>query len=159
VSDALARYFAAEKQGSLVFVAVGVLSLVAAALLARTPWKGALWPPLVLGLGALVVGGGVWLRTDRQVAELQATLARSPPELRSVEVPRMERIQRTFRLIKTVEIVVLAAGLALAFLFARGSTAYAVGVGLAVEAAILLGLDLLASRRADVYVDALRRLT
>jgi hypothetical protein len=106
-----------------------------------------------------VVGGAVWLRTDRQVAELQGTLAKSPAALRSVEVPRMERIQRNFRVIKTVEIVVLAVGFALAFLFPRGSTGYALGIGLAVEVAILLWLDLLASRRADVYLEALRRLT
>jgi hypothetical protein len=118
-----------------------------------------LWPLLALGLGSVVVGGTVWLRTDRQVAELQALLAHSPSELRARELPRMERIQRTFRVIKVAEIVVLAGGLALTFLFPRGSAGYAVGLALAVEAAVLLGLDLFASRRADVYVDALRQVS
>ena len=156
MSDALARYFAEEKQGSLVFVGFGVASVLAAILVARSPWKGALWPLLVLGLGAVVVGSTVYLRTDRQVAELQALLDRDPAELRARELPRLERIQRTFRVLKMAEIALVAAGLALTFVFSRGSTAYAVGIALAVEAAVLLGLDLLASRRADVYVDALR---
>jgi uncharacterized membrane protein HdeD (DUF308 family) len=159
LSDALARYFAEEKQGSLVFVAFGVASVVAALVVARTPWKGALWPLLVLGLGAVVVGSTVFLRTDRQVADLQALLARDPAGLKARELPRLERIQGTFRVLKTAEIAVVAAGLALTFVFSRGSTAYAVGIALAVEAAVLLGLDLLASRRADVYAEALRGLS
>jgi uncharacterized membrane protein HdeD (DUF308 family) len=158
LSEALARYFAGEKRGSLVFVVFGVASAVAAVVVARTPWKGALWPLLVLGLGAAVVGSTVFRRTDRQVADLQALLARDPAELKARELPRLERIQGTFRVLKMAEIALVAAGLALTFVFSRGSTAYAVGIALAVEAAVLLGLDLVASRRADVYVEALRGL-
>jgi hypothetical protein len=159
VSEALVRYFAAEKQGSLVFVAVGLASVVAAVLLLRTAWRGAAYPFALLGLGAAVVGTTVWLRTDRQVAGLQATLDRSSADLRAAEVPRMERVQRSFRVIKVVEMVLLAGGLALAFVFPRGALLHGVGAGLAMQAAILLFLDLVASRRADDYLDALRRLT
>jgi hypothetical protein len=159
MSEALVRYFAAEKQGSLVFVAVGLASVVAAVLLLRTAWRGAAFPFALLGLGAAVVGGAVWLRTDGQVRELQSTLARNPADLRAAEVPRMERVQRSFRIIKVVETALLAGGLTLAFVFPRGALLHGVGAGLALQAAILLFLDLVAARRADDYLEALRRLT
>ena len=158
MSEALARYFALEKQGSVVFVAVGLASVMAAVLLFRTPGKGAAAPFAILGLGAAVVGGAVWMRTDGQVAALQAVLDESPAALKAAEVPRMERIQRNFRVIKAIEIALLAAGLALAFVFPRGAVLHGVGAGLAVQASLLLLLDLTASRRADDYLEALRRL-
>jgi hypothetical protein len=55
-----------------------------------------------------------------------------------------------------VEIVLLAAGIAMTFAFRRREQLYAAGIGLLLQASVMLVLDLFAERRADVYIAAIR---
>jgi hypothetical protein len=77
------------------------------------------WPLAAVAAIQLAVGGTVLLRTDRQVAALEARLAADPAGFRDLEAARMERVMAGFRLYKTVEIALLAAGIALCLAFPR----------------------------------------
>lgn len=156
----LIRYFAAEKQEGLLFVAVGVAALVVSAFLLRGggPYRGMALPLAAVALIQLGVGGGVWLRTDRQVADLSARLDRESAAYRVAETARMEKVMSGFRLYKAVEIALLAAGIGLALLFPSRDVLYSAGIGLVAQAALMLVLDLFAERRAREYLDALARL-
>ncbi len=156
----LVRYFAAEKQESLLFVAAGLAALVAAALLLRGsgPYRAMAWPLAAVAAIQLAVGGTVLLRTDRQVAGLEARLAANPAGFRDLEAARMERVMAGFRLYKAVEIALLAAGIALCLAFPRREGWYAAGIGLLVQAALMLVLDLFAEKRGRDYLDAVARL-
>jgi hypothetical protein len=153
----LLRYFAAEKQESLLFVAAGVAALAISAFLLRGggPYRGMILPLAAVALIQLGVGGSVYLRTDRQVAGLSAQLERVPAVYRSEETARMEKVLSGFRLYKTVEIALLAAGIGLALLFPRRDLPYSAGIGLVSQASLMLVLDLFAERRAREYLDAL----
>ena len=70
----------------------------------------------------------------------------------------MRRVQRRFVLYKRVEIGLLALGLAFASIDGYGRTLYAVGLGLMLEAALMLALDLRAERRGQRYLDAVTQL-
>ena len=87
MQGALVRYFAAEKQESLLFVAAGAVALLAAALLLRGggPYRAMAWPLLAVGVIQLAVGGSVFLRTESQVATLEARLAADPAGFRAEE--------------------------------------------------------------------------
>ncbi len=156
----LVRYFAAEKQESLFFVAAGLAALVAAALLLRGsgPYRAMAWPLAAVAAVQLAVGGTVLLRTDRQVAALEARLAADPAGFRDVEAARMERVMGGFRLYKAVEIALLAAGIGLALAFPRRQGPHAAGIGLLIQAALMLVLDLFAEKRGRDYLDAIARL-
>jgi hypothetical protein len=156
----LVRYFAAEKQESVLFLAAGLVALLAAALLLRGggPYRAMAWPLAAIAAIQLAVGGAVFLRTDRQAAALEARLVADPAGFRSEESARMERVMAGFRLYKAVEIALLAAGIGLSLAFPRHEGWYAAGIGLLLQAALMLILDLFAEKRGRDYLDAIGRL-
>ncbi|HEX4984817.1 MAG TPA: hypothetical protein VFV71_01970 [Burkholderiales bacterium] len=154
----LAEYFAAERQGGFVLVALALLSFGFAAFLwfARSAFLAMAWPLVILGAFQLVIGLAVALRTPGRVASLQQGLRVSPAATVSAETQRMGRVNRNFRIVKVVEVVVIVAGLLLVMLLAHPGTWAAVGLGLLVEAAVLLVFDAFAHHRALVYTQWLQ---
>jgi len=156
---AMTGYFAAEKRGAAVFLALGLAAVAAAILLWRsaTPYHG-MAPPLGgVGLVQLAAGAGVLLRTGRRLAGLREGLALDPSACRQAELARMRRVAASFRLYKAIEMAVLTAGLTLVMLFPRHHPLYAAGLGGMLQGSLTLILDRLAERRADGYVRDLRQ--
>lgn len=153
-------YFAAEKRESLLFLAVGVVALAAAGLLWRSAsvYRAMIAPLALVGVIQVVVGASVLVRTDDQVGRLSATLRQAPARLRAEERVRMQRVMANFKVYKTIEVVVLVAGLLLSLGFAHGRTWHAVGIGCLLQGGLMLLLDLFAEGRGLEYLAALARL-
>lgn len=152
--NGLLEYFAAEKQGAALIGVLGVASVGFAAYLWRTgdAWRAMAWPLVVIGVGQIAIGMGLWLRTDPQVARLQGGLQSTPQVTVEAESARMDRVKRSFRIVMAVEVLLLITGLCLALLLrSRHPNWAAVGMGLVVQAAALLVFDLFAERRAHDY--------
>jgi hypothetical protein len=156
----LLRYFEAEKQESLLFVGVGVLAIGVSLYLLVTAhaYRGMSYPLIAVGLIQIAVGGAVFLRTDAQIADLTTQLAREPLAYKAAEQARMKKISASFELYKGIEIALLAAGIVLTYLFARRLSLYGVGVGLILQASLMLILDLFAEQRADRYAEQIAAL-
>lgn len=156
----LQHYFDGEKQGALWCLGLGLVAMATTLWLWRSsgPFRAMAIPLALIGLVQLGIGVGLLARTDGQVATLRRQLAGSPGPARDQELGRMERVNRSFRVIELVEAVLIAGGVILA-LTLRGRTAAAVGMGLLVQAAVMLVFDLFAEHRALVYTDWLRRLS
>jgi hypothetical protein len=160
MQEQMVGYFAAEKAESWLFILVGVVAVGVAVwlLLSGHAYRGMAYPLIAVGLIQLVVGGTVALRTDAQVAALTRQLAESPSAFQLAEVPRMEGVMRNFELYKGVEIALLLVGVGLAYALRRKELVYGVGVGLVMQASLMLVLDLFAEKRGDEYLLALRAL-
>ena len=160
MQEQMVRYFSEEKAESWLFILVGVVALGASVWLLRTgsSYRGMAYPLIAVGLIQIVVGGSVAFRTDAQVAALTAQLASSPSAFQLAEVPRMEVVMRNFALYKGVEIALLLVGVALTYAFRQKELVYGIGVGLVMQASLMLVLDLFAERRGDEYLSALRAL-
>lgn len=157
---AVITYFAAEKKESLLFLMTGGAAIAASVWLwvTESPQRAMGWPLVAVALIQLVVGWTVYSRTDRQTRDLHTLLAKDPPAYVRAEVPRMETVQKSFRIYKAIEIALLAAGLLGMFFLRDRHSLYWASLGLALQAALMLVFDLVAERRADVYVDQIRRL-
>ncbi|HWM94893.1 MAG TPA: hypothetical protein VN493_29330 [Thermoanaerobaculia bacterium] len=157
---AVITYFAAEKKESLLFLMTGGAAIAASLWfwITGSPLRGMGWPLVAVALIQLVVGWTVYSRTDRQARDLHTLLAKDPTSCVRAEVPRMETVQKNFRIYKAIEIVLLAAGLAGMFFLRDRQALYAASLGLALQAGLMLVFDLVAERRADVYVEQIRRL-
>lgn len=155
--DFLLRYFDAEKQESLLFVAVGIAAIVASLHLYRRArrWHGMVAPLVAIAAIQIVVGTTVYLRTDAQVAVLQSRLGAAPAALKAEEGGRMKTVLRNFDLYKSIELALLATGIAVAFGLRRREYWRGFGLGLALQSAFMLVLDLYAEARAQVYIAAL----
>ena len=153
-------YFNAERMHGLMFVAVGLLAAGGAAWGWRDGafWRGAAWPLVLVGLLQLGAGATVWWRSPQDIARVQHIVAQEKPRLAAEEIPRMQAVVKGFVTNRGVEIALIAAGLLLLMLTARGGIWQGVGAGLAVQAGVVLLLDAFAERRADAYLAWLQTL-
>lgn len=154
------RYFAGEKAEGWVFLGTGVAALGSGVFLYTRRddlAKGASYPVAAVGLVELAAGIVLLARTDGQVRDRRARIARDPAGFKRDETERMDRVASEFTLLKWTEIGLLAGGLGL---FSWGAldekrTLQGVGLGLAAQSAVMLTLDLFAAARADTYLDDL----
>jgi hypothetical protein len=114
-------YFQGEKSGSLLFVAIGIIAIVTALLIFRSGrfQRGLAIPLILVGLVQTAIGAGVYLRTDNQVTELKKVLQADPHVYKAQELIRMQRVNRSFHVIKKLEIALLLTGSILIFCFPR----------------------------------------
>ena len=156
----LTEYFTAEKQGGylLVVLAMAGLGLAAYLWLNRSDFMAMAWPLIVIGVIALAVGLGVGLRTPSQVASLEQGLQSDRVQTVTTEIGRMDRVNKSFQVIKIVEIVLIAIGILSIILLPVPGTWSSVGLGLLLASAVLLVFDTIAYQRALVYASWLRSL-
>ena len=156
------KYFLAEKNATLFFLILGIISIVAAIVLyfvMKTSWhKGFALPLLVIGLLQGIVGYTVYKRCDADRKRNVYAYDMSPDQLKSKELPRMEKVNKNFSLYMWIEILLLAAGIGLYF-YSRNNDARifwsGLGLALALQALISLGFDYFAQQRAKSYTKGL----
>lgn len=160
------KYFMAEKQESLLFVAIGALAIIAAliAWITRQPalYRGAAIPFLLIGLLLGVVGFTVYRRSDADRMRNVYAYDLNPGELKAKEIPRMETVMKNFLVYRWTEIFLLAAGLVLYFMFMHSAANQfwrGLGGGLAIMAFAALSADFFAERRGAVYLEGLQQYT
>lgn len=158
----LDTYFAAEKTESLVFLAVGLLACVVAALVlwrVRDPlFRGMALPVLVVGLIQVAAGFTIYDRTDAQVAELSAQLQSDPAAFKAQELARMKTVQTGFAIYKSVEGLFIVVGLGLALMRSAHRFWRGFGLGMLLQGALMLPADLIAEDRAATYVGQIQAL-
>jgi hypothetical protein len=153
-------YFSAEKQESLIFIAVGLLAIGISVWLWMNGHrlKSMAYPLVTIAVMQIVVGASVYLRTDAQLSTLSAQLNANPAALKAEETTRMQTVMKNFSIYKVVEMVLLIIGVGLIAFLQRHDLAAGIGVGLVLQAAFTLTLDIFAEARGADYLSAIRSL-
>ncbi len=156
------HYFSAEKQGSLFFLVIGIVAVIAAIIfffVMKTPfYKGAAIPIIVVGLIAGAIGFTIYKRSDADRIRNVYAYDMNPSELKQKEYPRMQKVMKSFSVILILEVVFLAVGICLFFYFRNQVDKQfwsGLGMGLFIMLIIALFLDIAAQRRAAVYTQGL----
>jgi hypothetical protein len=154
----LTEYFAAERQGGFLLVAMALAGFGFAILLwiGRGSFVAMAWPLVILGTLQVAIGLTVALRAPGQVAALEQGLGSARAATLAAESARMRKVDASFRRFKAIEIAVVVAGLLAVLLLPTPGTWSAVGLGLALEAMALLVFDAFAHHRARVYAQWLQ---
>ena len=154
----LTEYFAAERQGGFVLVAMALAGFGFAFFLwiARSSFVAMAWPLVILGVLQIAIGLTVALRTPGQVATLEQGMANARAATVASETARMQKVNANFRIFKGIEIAVIVTGLLMALAFKVPGARSAVGLGLALEAVVLLVFDSFAHHRALLYAQWLQ---
>jgi hypothetical protein len=154
----MSSYFSAEKQESLIFMAVGLLAIGLSAWLCMNGHrlKSMAWPLVAIALLQVAVGASVYLRTDTQLSTLSAQLVSNPAALQAEETTRMQTVMNKFSIYKAVEMLLLILGVGMIAFLQRHDVAAGIGVGLVLQAAFTLTLDIFAEARGADYLSALR---
>jgi hypothetical protein len=140
----------------IVAIVVGILFLV----MMKTPlYKGIAIPIIAIGLIQSIVGFTVYARSDAQRKDIVYKMGMNPGAIKDVEIPRMETVMKNFAIYRWVEIVLLIAGIALFLLYKNINAKqllFGVGIGLAIQSAIMLGADYFAEKRGGDYLRGLQ---
>lgn len=148
-------YFTAEKSESLIFMAIGIITISFSAYVlfkwSDSFYKGFAIPVILIGLIQLVVGNTVYFRTDKQIQDLEALYQRDKVAFAEAERPRMETVMKNFTLYKKVEVAFVVIGLILIFLSSTKEFWLGVGVGMLLQGALMLTADIFAERRGTSY--------
>lgn len=155
----LQAYFDGEKQAGLFIAALGIASLAFAFWLYRDGgnFRAMLYPLAIIGLIQVAIGVGLYLRTPPQVAALEKSFSSGDAAAKEAERARMARVNANWKIIELAEVLIIA--LALIFILALKSRPVfvAVGMGLLIQASLLLAFDLFAEERARIYTEWLLR--
>lgn len=155
----MSSYFTAEKQESLIFLTIGLVAIGISVWL----WinghrlKSMAYPLVAVALLQILVGASVYLRTDSQVSALSAQLQTNPAALKAEETTRMQTVMTNFSIYKAVEMLLLIVGVGMIAFWQRHDMAAGIGVGLVLQAAVTLTLDIFAEARGVDYLSALQR--
>jgi len=154
----LSSYFVGEKQESVIFIAVSLLAIGLSVWLWMNGHrlKSMAYPLVVIGLMQMVVGGTVYFRTDAQVSTLSAQLQLNPAALKAEETTRMQTVMNNFSIYKAIEMLLLIVGVGMIAFLQRHDMAAGIGVGLVLQAAFTLALDIFAEARGADYLSAVQ---
>ena len=153
----MSSYFSGEKQESLIFMAVGLVAIGISVWLWMNGHrlKSMAYPLVAIALMQMVVGASVYLRTDRQLSNLSAQLNENPATLKAEETTRMQTVMKNFSIYKAVEMLLLIVGIGMIAFLQRYDVAAGIGVGLVLQAAFTLTLDIFAEARGADYLSAI----
>jgi hypothetical protein len=154
--DFIKNYFTAEKNESLIFIAIGILTIGFSAY-TLVKWgdgfyKGFAIPVILIGLIQWVVGGTVYFRTDGQLTHLEQLYSSNKSEFVNSETARMEIVMKNFSLYKKIEVAFVLIGLALLLSMKQREFWMGVGVGMLLQGALMLTADIFAERRGGTYM-------
>jgi hypothetical protein len=157
------KYFNAEKGESWVFIAIGIIGIIAAIIfffvIKTNFYKGAAIPLVLVGLLLGVIGYNVYKRSDGDRTRNVYAYDMSPGELKEKELPRMETVMKNFIIYRYTEIALALIGMGLFFYFKNNSDKEfwkGLGLTLTIMALLALSADYFAEKRGKIYIDGIK---
>lgn len=153
------EYFTAEQNESLLFLFVALFATAVSIYFlfqVKTDFtRGISYSLLAIASIQFVVCFTVYFRSPMDITRVQNYLDSEPAKISEVEIPRMKTVMKSFVLYRYIEIFCAIVGLGLFFYFPNGSVLKGIGLGLFVQAVLMLGFDFFAERRGKEYLEFL----
>ena len=150
------KYFHGEKAESYIFMMIGVVALAMALYflfaLKTSFWKGVAVPFILVALLEFVVGYTIVTRSPKDLVRVETYLHQAPQNIKTIEKPRMEKVMKNFVVYRYVEIALIILGIVLMYSSMHDTFWRGIGLGLFIQASIVLCLDFFAERRGNIYI-------
>lgn len=141
------RYFNGEKAESYIFILIGVIAFAMALIfffvLKSSFWKGAAIPFIIVALLQFVVGYTIVTRSPKDIARVEKFIKNEPQRIKTMEIPRMEKVLNNFVMYRYVEIALIILGIILMYSSMNDTFWKGIGLGLFIQAGMVLSLDFL----------------
>ena len=157
-------YFSGEKTQCLIGIVLGLISIAVAIYsliqLQTELYKGIAYPFLIISVLLIIICAGVVWRTPRDIARVNQFVQQEPEKIHTEEIPRMKAVMKNFKIIKIVEacLFVIALGIILYASSKNKDLLKGIGLGLAIQSAIMYGFDYFAHARGKIYWEFLQSL-
>jgi hypothetical protein len=150
------KYFNGEKAESYIFILVGVIVFAMALyfyfVLNSTFWKGVAIPFILVALLEFIVGYTIVTRSSKDIARVETFIQKEPQSIKTLEIPRMEKVLSNFVIFRYIEITLIILGIVLMYSSMNDTFWRGIGLGLFIQASIVLSLDFFAERRGYIYI-------
>lgn len=157
------KYFNGEKSESYIFILIGVVALVLALYfffgLRSSFWRGVAIPFVLVALLEFVVGYTIVTRSPVDIVRVESYINNEPQNIKTIEVPRMEKVLSNFVIFRYAEIALIILGIILMYSSMNDTFWRGIGLGLFIQASIVLSLDFFAERRGHVYLEYLTQIS
>ena len=158
----IVKYFNGEKVESYIFIIIGVISLALALYflfgLKTSFWKGVAIPFIVVACLEFIVGYTIVTRSPKDIKRVENFINSEPQNINNLEIPRVEKVLSNFVIFRYVEIALIILGIALMYSSMNDTFLRGIGLGLFIQASIVLSLDFFAERRGYIYFEYLKEL-
>ena len=154
-------YFTEEKIESLFFIIIGIISVCLALIfwfiIKYSFYNGLAFPFMLVGLMQIIVGTTVYIRSPKDIIKVEQFIRHEPQKIQTEELPRMEVVMKSFTFYKWIEIILMLTGIILYILFFNSSQTFwkGLGLGLLIQASLMLTLDIVAEKRGRIYIQSL----
>ena len=153
-------YFNAEKAESLLFVGIGVISILISLYfwlqLKRPFYNGLAYPFFLIGIIQVTAGTIVYLRSPNDLERVENYLVLEPEKIAQVEIPRMTIVMKNFVYYRYLEVALIITGIVLMFYTSNADLVKGIGIGLFIQASMMLAADYFAERRGDQYLNRMQ---
>lgn len=162
--DFIQTYFTEEKIESLFFIILGsiavLLAIIFLGIIKYSFFKGMAIPLLFIGLMQIVVGSIVYSRVPKDIERMDQIINNQTSLIQTTEIHRMETVLQNFTIYKWIEITLIILGIILILTFYKSQQTFwkGLGLGLLIQACIMLSLDIIAEHRADIYLRYLMKI-
>lgn len=120
-------------------------------------WKGVAIPFIAVALLEILVGYIVFTRSPEDINRVKTYVEKDPKSVQTQEIPRMEQVMRNFVVFRFVEIALIVFGIVLMYSTKNDTFWRGLGLGLFLQASMVLSLDFFAERRGHVYINYLKQ--
>lgn len=159
--DSIISYFNGEKFQCLIG-AIGTVAGIAFSayfLYMQKPFfKGLAFTIIPLALLLLAICVGVIIRTPNDIKRVTTYFQETPEKVKAEELPRMEKVIKSFSILKKVEIALFVIGLIMLALFWQKEMVRGIAVGLLIMSSALYTFDHIAEARGKGYIQYLNKL-
>ncbi|MFH4968331.1 hypothetical protein V8G61_09015 [Gaetbulibacter sp. M240] len=159
--DSIVTYFNGEKFQCTIG-AIASMILIASSIFflfqQKAFLKGMAYATIPLSILLLVICVGVILRASTDIERVTTFYRNTPQNIQVEEIPRMEKVMKSFNIIRKVEIVFFIIGLALTIIFWRNELIKGLAVGLIIMSVSIYTFDFIAESRGEAYIQFLKSL-
>jgi uncharacterized protein YxeA len=159
--DSIINYFNGEKFqctigaiASIIFIATSIFFLFQQKIFL----KGMAYVAIPLSVFLLIICLGVILRTSKDIDRVTTYQKETPDRIQSEEIPRMEKVMKSFGIIKKAELAIFIIGFALGIIFWRNELVRGIAISLVVMGISLYVFDHVAESRGETYIQYLKSL-
>lgn len=153
-------YFQAERNESLIFMIIGATTIVCGfyfLLVVNSKfYNGLSWPLIFIAIIQLFVGTIIYFRSPTDLKRVTNFAQNSPKNIRNIEIPRMQKVMTQFKLYRYIEMGLIVLGLILFLIASPTGFWKGVGLGIIIQAGLMLLADSFAENRGQHYLEFLK---
>lgn len=159
--NTITKYFEGEKIQCTIGIIVAGLCLAVSIyflFLQKPVLRGISFAFMPLSGLLILICISIVIRTPKDIQRVTSLYQDSPQKVKADEIPRMEKVMKSFSLLKKIEIGVFLIGLAMLLAFWNRDLTKGIALGLIIQGTLLYAFDHLAEARGKIYVEFLKLL-